>query len=85
MSTTVTDKGQVTLPKKVRDQLGIVPGTRLQFEAMPDGTLRAQLLPRGSDGLFGLLARPGETARSLDDIDAGIAAAVAERTTRRKT
>lgn len=77
MSSTVTDKGQVTLPKEIRDRLGIRPGTRLQFEALADGTLRGRVLARGSAGLFGLLARPGEAARSLEDMDAGIAAAVA--------
>lgn len=29
---TVTSKGQVTLPKKVRDALGIQPGTEVEFD-----------------------------------------------------
>ncbi|MHB1032964.1 MAG: AbrB/MazE/SpoVT family DNA-binding domain-containing protein [Pirellulaceae bacterium] len=29
---TVTSKGQVTLPKSVRDALGIEPGTEVEFE-----------------------------------------------------
>lgn len=37
MSTLVTSKGQVTIPKKVRDHLGIRPGTAVDFEADPDG------------------------------------------------
>jgi antitoxin PrlF len=37
MSTLVTSKGQVTIPKKVRDHLGIRPGTAVDFEAAPDG------------------------------------------------
>ena len=37
MSTRVTSKGQVTIPKKVRDHLGIRPGTAVDFEAGPDG------------------------------------------------
>jgi antitoxin PrlF len=42
MSTVVTTKGQVTIPKKVRDHLGIVPGTAVDFELADDGrvTLR---------------------------------------------
>jgi AbrB family looped-hinge helix DNA binding protein len=37
MATTVTSKGQVTIPKPVRDRLGIEPGSRVDFELAPDG------------------------------------------------
>jgi len=37
MATTVTSKGQVTIPKPVRDRLGITPGSAVEFEMMPDG------------------------------------------------
>lgn len=39
MSTTVTTKGQVTIPKPVRDFLGIVPGTQVDFHRAADGTV----------------------------------------------
>jgi AbrB family looped-hinge helix DNA binding protein len=35
MLSTVTDKGQVTLPKPIRDQLGIRAGTRFGFQSTP--------------------------------------------------
>jgi AbrB family looped-hinge helix DNA binding protein len=37
MSTTVTSKGQVTIPKRVRDLLGIGPGCAVNFELAEDG------------------------------------------------
>lgn len=37
MAATVTSKGQVTIPKPVRDLLGIKPGSRVDFERAPDG------------------------------------------------
>ncbi len=37
MATLVTSKGQVTIPKPVRDMLGIEPGTAVEFEVAPDG------------------------------------------------
>ena len=39
MATTVTSKGQVTIPKPVRDRLGIAPGSRVNFELAPDGRI----------------------------------------------
>ena len=39
MGTTVTSKGQVTIPKRVRERLGIVPGSAVDFEAQPDGSV----------------------------------------------
>jgi antitoxin PrlF len=79
MISTVTDKGQVTLPKAIRDLLSISAGTRIDFEVQPDNTLKARVLTRGATGLFGLISRAGEAARSLDEIDTGIAAAVNQR------
>ena len=37
MGTSVTSKGQVTIPKKVREHLDIGPGSIVEFEALPDG------------------------------------------------
>jgi len=37
MATMVTSKGQVTIPKPVRDRLGIKPGNAVEFELAPDG------------------------------------------------
>jgi looped-hinge helix DNA binding domain, AbrB family len=71
MLATVTDKGQVTVPKEIRDRLGITPGAKLDFEVLPDGTLRVQLLARGSENLFGLLHQPGMKARTVEEMDAG--------------
>jgi len=36
-ATTLTSKGQVTVPKTVRDFLGIGPGSKVTFELTPNG------------------------------------------------
>lgn len=79
MQVTVSDKGQITLPQALRRQLGIVPGSRLEIDATADGTLRVRPLTRGSAGLAGLLARPGERARSVQDMNEAIAQAACDR------
>ena len=39
MSTTVTSKGQVTIPKQVRDLMGIGPGSLIDFKRAEDGRI----------------------------------------------
>lgn len=82
MLSTVTDKGQITLPKAIRDLLGIEAGSKLAFEVQPDRTIKVRLLARGSAGLFGLLSSPGEAARTLAEMDAGVVAAIKQRARR---
>ena len=37
MPTTLTVKGQVTIPKQIRDALGLAPGTSVDFAVNRDG------------------------------------------------
>jgi antitoxin PrlF len=46
MPVTVTTKGQVTIPKPVRDRLGIKPGNAVEFQLAPDGNV--VLVKRGA-------------------------------------
>ena len=39
MATTVTAKGQVTIPKAVREVLGIGPGSKVDFKRASDGSI----------------------------------------------
>ena len=38
-STTLTSKGQVTIPKAVRDELGLRVGDKVAFRVLEDGTV----------------------------------------------
>ena len=44
MESAITVKGQATIPKQVREHLGLKPGDRLKFFLHPDGTV--VLLPK---------------------------------------
>jgi antitoxin PrlF len=39
MATNLTSKGQVTVPKKVRDYLGLKPGAPVTFERLASGEI----------------------------------------------
>lgn len=39
---TITSKGQVTIPKQIRDRLGLDEGTEIEFILKDDGTITVQ-------------------------------------------
>lgn len=55
---TLTSKGQITIPRSIREQLGLRAGDRLEFTLSPDGSLRMQALDAAGEarGLRGILA-----------------------------
>jgi antitoxin PrlF len=59
METTVTSKGQLTLPQPIRHALGIDAGTVLEVELGPEGSivLRKKATPGFFDQFIGLKAR----------------------------
>jgi antitoxin PrlF len=77
-ASTITSKGQVTIPKEVRSHLGVAPGDRLDFAIGEDGSVRISLLSRPVRELFGLLNDPDKGPVSLQAIDDSIQGVVAE-------
>lgn len=53
----VTDRGQVTIPKRLRDRLGIRPGEVLEFDERGDGVLTVRKTSSRSalDAAYGAL------------------------------
>ena len=76
---TMTSKGQVTLPKEIRDQLNLSAGDKIDF-VVGDGR-EVRLLPRNKSiwDLKGKLKRPGQKPVSLEDMDKAIIAGIAGR------
>lgn len=71
---TITLRGQTTLPKAVRQVLDLEPGDRLRYVILDDGQVRL-MRARPVASLAGILARPGQRAVSTDEMDAAIAEA----------
>lgn len=82
LTTTVSTKGQVILPKAIRDQMQWDPGTRLIVEHTADGVLLKPLTttfaPTQPNDVFGCLAYKGGS-KSVEEMDAGIATEVRRR------
>ena len=81
---TLTTKGQITIPKEVREHLGIDTGDRLSFMVQEDGSVIVKAITRHVEELGGLLYRPGQRAVSIKDMDEGIARRVRTKFGRRR-
>jgi AbrB family looped-hinge helix DNA binding protein len=46
MKSVVTSKGQVTIPKELREKFGIEPGAEVDFVATPDGIRLRKVVDR---------------------------------------
>jgi AbrB family looped-hinge helix DNA binding protein len=70
---TLTSKGQITLPKEVRDRLGLEPGSRVDFVIEPSG--RVMLRPMSQDfrSLRGIVKSRNKRRVSLREMDEAIA------------
>lgn len=70
---TLTTKGQITIPKEVREHLGVNTGDRLSFVVQEDGSVIVRPITHHVRELGGLLYRPGQRAVSINEMDEGIA------------
>jgi len=72
---TITSKGQITLPKDVREHLHVGEGDRIVFE-LGEGQVTVRPLSGSVKALFGMLRRPETPTHSVEEIDEMIARVV---------
>lgn len=83
MESAITIKGQATIPKAVREYLGLKPGDRLKFFLHPDGSV--VLLPKVPIGtLRGILKSRHRKPVSIEEMHTAVAEGAASRATRAK-
>jgi antitoxin PrlF len=68
---TLTSKGQVTVPKAIRDRLGIETGDEISFELRPDGVVEVRALKGSLMDLAGRL-KPAGGGVSLDEMETAV-------------
>ncbi|HKB10353.1 MAG TPA: AbrB/MazE/SpoVT family DNA-binding domain-containing protein [Vicinamibacterales bacterium] len=81
---TLTSKGQVTIPREVREHLGVDTGDRLSFVVQDDGSVVVRPVTRHVRELGGLLFRAGRRSVSVAEMDEGIAKRIRTRFGRRR-
>jgi antitoxin PrlF len=76
---TLTSKGQITLPKDIRDRLGLKPGDRLDFRVDEEGVITARRRKSLKiQDLFGILPNNG-VHLTVEEMNDAIAEAVIEK------
>ncbi|MDZ7760651.1 MAG: AbrB/MazE/SpoVT family DNA-binding domain-containing protein [Desulfovermiculus sp.] len=70
---TVTSKGQITIPKSIRDDMKIQEGDKLDFSLNEEGDIIISLVKKKVDDVFGLLYRPEQTPITMEEMDEAIA------------
>jgi AbrB family looped-hinge helix DNA binding protein len=73
MESALSIKGQATIPKPIREHLGLEPGDRIKFFKHPDGTV--VILPKlPTARLKGILSGRRRRPASLAEMDEGVVA-----------
>jgi AbrB family looped-hinge helix DNA binding protein len=70
--TTITSKGQTTIPKEIREKLNLRPGDRISFIVEADGRVYIQPLNVHVEELSGILHQPGREPVSIEEMNAAI-------------
>ena len=67
---TLTVKGQTTVPQLIRDALHAEPGTRLHWHLMPDGTVIVRAKTQSLLDLVGTLKAPKGKKVRIEEMNA---------------
>ncbi|MBN2356657.1 AbrB/MazE/SpoVT family DNA-binding domain-containing protein [candidate division KSB1 bacterium] len=71
MKTTVTAKGQITIPKPVRDRLRLQPGDVVDFIVDADGAVQMRVVGESIKRLKGMVPKP-KTPVSIAEMQSAI-------------
>lgn len=72
MRATLTSKGQVTVPKEIRDQRRLEAGSTLDFHLQPDGAILVRPVMPDARRLRGLLKSPHRQGLSVEEMDEAV-------------
>ena len=76
---TLTTKGQITLPKRIRELLKLDTGDTVDFIVSADGTIHVRAGRYDVRDLRGLLKRPGRKSVTVESMDEALLAARGRR------
>jgi antitoxin PrlF len=76
MKSRMTERGQITIPKRLRERLGIRPGQVLEFEAHDGRLVVTKVNERDPvDAVYGILGTGRSTDAYIDEVRGPVDAA----------
>lgn len=75
----ITSKGQVTIPKKVREILHLQRGDVVDFILKDDGSAILRPMAKSVEDVFGMLAKKDGKSLSLNDMDSQLREAIKKK------
>ena len=79
MFATLTSKGQITLPKEIRDRLGLDAGSMLDFQILEDNTITVREVKPDARRIRGLLKSPHAIALTVAQMDKAVSQDLRDR------
>lgn len=76
---TLTTKGQITIPKDIRQRLLLQTGDKVDFTVTESGEVLLKPVTRHVDEVFGRLGKSGQATLSPEDMNAAIRQRLAEQ------
>ena len=78
-ASTITSKGQVTIPKAVRDALKLNAGDKIEFVVTDKREALIRPISKKVDDVFGILHKPDQKIVSVEEVNEGIRQKMKER------
>ena len=79
MISTITAKGQITIPKKIRERLQLKTGDKVEFILTGNDEVSLKLVKKNVDEVFGILSDSGHKIHTVEQMKQAIARKMKEK------
>lgn len=69
---TITSKGQVTIPKSIREKLSLAAGDKVEFVITENNETIMRPITKRVDDVFGKLHKPDRSAISVEEMNEAV-------------
>jgi antitoxin PrlF len=69
---TITSKGQVTIPKSIREELSLFAGDKVEFVITENNETIMRPITKRVDDVFGRLYKPDRAALSVEEMNEAV-------------